>query len=74
MVAQQVVRKDPDLNTDVWDTRFAEVRDELFADLRSFTDRKLTTNRHRGIVNALIPKRGFEYALRWRENYTDFLP
>jgi hypothetical protein len=73
VVIQQMVRKDPDLNSDEWDARFAEVRAELFPDLLALTTDRPTTNRHRGIVNKAIPRRAREYALLWRESYSDFL-
>jgi hypothetical protein len=72
-VMQQMVRKDPDLNSDEWDARFAEVRAELFPDLLALTTDRPTTNRHRGIVNKAIPRRAREYALLWKESYSDFL-
>lgn len=72
-VIQQLVRKDPDLNPDEWETRFGEVRDELFADLSVLTTERPTTNRHRGIVNKAIPRHAVRYALLWKDHHSEFL-
>jgi hypothetical protein len=74
MVSQQVVHQDPDLGIDEGRTRFQEVATELLPDLVILNANRPTTNRHRGIVNTLIPKDAVEYAQRWRENYSQFLP
>ncbi len=73
MVVQQLVRKDPDLHSEEWATRFGEVRDELFADLRVVTSDRPTTNRHRGIVNGAIPRYALDYARLWQHQHSQFL-
>ena len=73
MVRSQVVNKDPDLSTEEWETRFAEVRDGLFGDLTALSDGYPTTNSHRGIVDTLIAERGLAYARLWREHHVDYL-
>jgi hypothetical protein len=74
LVTNQVVKRDPELNTDDWNTRFREVKDEVFPDLMELTRSVRTTNRHRGIVSTAIPNSALAYAKRWGESYSDYLP
>jgi hypothetical protein len=73
MVHEQVIAKDPDLRLDQWRERFSEVKNELLPDIRAIDDRRTITNRHKGIVNTLIPQRAQAYARTWQEKYADYL-
>jgi hypothetical protein len=73
MVMNQLVRRDPDLHTEEWGTRFGEVRDELLPDLTALAGKNDTSNRHRGIVNKLIPKQALDYARLWGVHYHEYL-
>jgi hypothetical protein len=74
MVTQQVVKKDPDLSTDEWQVKFREVQVELFPDLVALSAERRTTNRHRGVVNKLIPREALARSALWAENFRRYLP